>query len=173
MIAWTAAFVVSLTTMATANPGRASDLQGRVLFSGLPVPGATVTATQGDRTVATVSAEDGVFRLAGVSEGAWSVRVEMRGFVTETRGLTLPLAESPLTIPLTMRRYEDIVGGGAPPPRPPVTAPGEPAPADTQPDAADAVVINGSVINGAASVFAQPRAFGNNRPRRARSTPAA
>ena len=165
MIAWTAAFVVSLTTMATANPGRASDLQGRVLFSGLPVPGATVTATQGDRTVATVSTEDGVFRLAGVSEGAWSVRVEMRGFVTETRGLTLPLAESPLTIPLTMRRYEDIVGRGAPPPRPPVTSPGEPAPADTQPDAADAVVINGSVSNGAASVFAQPRAFGNNRPR--------
>src|SRR6185295_5858095 len=41
----------------------------------------------------------------------------------------------------------------------PATAAGVPATAADDPD-----IINGSAINGAATQFAQPRAFGNNRP---------
>jgi hypothetical protein len=135
----------------------ASDLAGRVLFSGLPVPGATVTARLGDRSVATVSDEEGAFRFASLDEGKWTVRVEMRGFVTASRDVIVPVTEPPSLWALTMRSYEDIVGSAAP---------SVPVPAAVAEPAADEVdVINGSVNNGAATPFAQPRAFGNNRPR--------
>src|SRR5262249_47505601 len=62
-----------------AEPQAASDLSGRVLFSGLGVPGATVTATRGERTLSTAADDDGGFTLAGLDEGTWTVRVEMRG----------------------------------------------------------------------------------------------
>ena len=49
----------------------------------------------------------------------------------------------------------------------------EPTSAEAAMGAADGFLINGSVNNGAASPFAQPRAFGNNRRASDRSTPAA
>ena len=93
------------------------------------------------------------------------LRVEMRGFVPLSREVALPLSEPPIVFTLTMRPYEEIVARGSTP-----TVPATPANAKANtevetepPDTAD--IINGSVINGAASAFAQPRAFGNNRPR--------
>jgi hypothetical protein len=161
------AVVASLMLAAAAQPARATgDLSGRVLFSDLPVPGATVTATRSDRTVATVSDDEGAFRFADLDDGVWTVRVEMRGFVSASRDVTLPSAGQPLTITLTMRSFDDIVGRRAlqttsTPAHPPATV----APADAPPpDDPGVRVINGSVVNGAATVFAQPRAFGNNRP---------
>ena len=146
-----------LLTAAELPPRAASDLSGRVLFSGLAVPGATVTARHGDRVVSTVSDDEGAFRLPNLDEGTWTVRVEMRGFTPASRDVVVPVTEPALTWTLTMRSYEEIVGS-TPPPVPAAAAIAEPPP-----DAAD--VINGSVNNGAATVFAQPRAFGNNRPR--------
>ncbi|MGE0393491.1 MAG: carboxypeptidase regulatory-like domain-containing protein [Vicinamibacterales bacterium] len=58
------------------------------------------------------------------------------------------------------RRAEVRTTGAAPPPRP---AAAEDAPAEGM-GAADGLLVNGSVNNGAASPFAQLRAFGNNRP---------
>lgn len=160
------AFVASLM-LATAAHARAttSDLSGRVLFSGVAVPGATISATRADRTVATVSDDEGAFRFANLDDGTWTLRVEMRGFVTMSRDVTVPLTEPLLTFTLTMRPYEEIVGSTTPPAATAAVAVEPPRdPADVDVDV-DVDVINGSVINGAASVFAQPRAFGNNRPR--------
>jgi hypothetical protein len=150
-----AAVVVGLLLAVITPPS--SDLSGRVLFSGLAVPGATVTAKQGERTVSTVSDADGMFLFANLEEGTWAVRVEMRGFVTSSRDVVVPLAGPPPTWTLTMRSYEEIVGPAPPPAPAPAVAP------DAAPEVID--VINGSVNNGAATPFAQPRAFGNNRPR--------
>jgi hypothetical protein len=136
-----------------------AELSGRILFSGLPVPGATVTATHGDRAATTVSGADGAFRIAGLRSGVWMLRVEMRGFVTVTRQTTLPAAE-PLTVALVMKPYRDIMGLLTSPARVEPAAP--PLLEDT--DVAHADVINGSVINGASTPFGLPRAFGNNRP---------
>jgi hypothetical protein len=150
--------VVSVALATAAQPARpAAGLSGRVLFSGLAVPGATVTARHGDRAVATVSDDEGAFRFLSLEDGAWTVRVEMRGFVTVSRDVTVPLAEPSLSVTLTMRSYEEIVRSTPPPVPAPAAVP------ESAPDEVD--VINGSVNNGAASVFAQPRAFGNNRPR--------
>jgi hypothetical protein len=40
---------------------------GQVTFGGLPVPGATVTASAGDKTLTTATDEQGVFRLPDAS----------------------------------------------------------------------------------------------------------
>jgi len=187
----------------------ASDAVGQVTFSGIPVPGATVTATRDDATRATVTDQQGVYRFADLADGRWTVRVEMLGFAPLTQDVTIPTSE-PAMLSLTLLRFEQIApnqpppvgvrptapaaqaapAGGAPAP----TAAGSPggfqratvnpaagaAPAariaeparggddDRSNDAADGFLINGSVNNGAASPFAQLRAFGNNR-RNARS----
>jgi hypothetical protein len=133
-------------------------LTGRILFAGLPVPGAVVTASHADHAVTTTSGVDGEFRLPDLDEGRWTIRVQMRGFADETREVAIPFAGEPLTITLAMRSYAEIVGTASPPPAPPesIETPDENAVVD---------VMNGSVVNGAATPFAQPRAFGNNRPR--------
>ena len=149
--------------LAAGSAGRAvpSDLSGRVLFSGLAVPGATVTATQATATV----------RPSRMPTGAFTVRPskKVRGPSASTcaassppvRDVAVPLTEPPLSSPLTMRRYEEIVGSRRRPPG----AGGRKRrlPRRTAPETVD--VINGSVNNGAATPFAQSRAFGNNRPR--------
>jgi hypothetical protein len=147
-------------------PGRAaSDLAGRVLFSGLGVPGAIVTATRGDRSVSTVSDEGGAFRFADQDDGTWTIRVEMSGFVAMSRDVTLPRPTDaePLTFTLTMRPYAEIVAIAPAPAAAAVVPPTSPAAVAAEPDQVD--VITGSVVNGATTQYAQPRAFGNNRPR--------
>jgi carboxypeptidase family protein len=142
----------------------AAVLSGRVLFSGLGVPGAAISATHEGRTIETVSDDNGDFRLPALEDGAWTIRIEMHGFEPAMREIALPAEGGPLTVTLRMRRYEEIVGRTAPTPS---LAVGTPAPGlDFPLDAADpAGVLNGSVNNAAASPFAQPRAIGNNRPR--------
>jgi trimeric autotransporter adhesin len=159
-----AAVGVLIVMLATAGHGAGapSDLTGNVLFSNLPVPGATVTATQGARTASTVSDEAGAFHFPALDDGKWRIRIEMRGFVTVTRDVTLPIADT-LTVTLAMQSYQEIVGSVAPAAA--ALSAEQPAPPNLD-DLVGVDIINGSVINGAATPFAQPRAFGNNRPRR-------
>jgi hypothetical protein len=164
--------IASLMLAAAGNASRPSELSGRVVFSDAGVPGVTVSAARrldpdpraSDRIVTTLTDEEGVFRLADLEDGTWTLHVEMRGFVAINRDVAVPFTESPLVFALKMRPYEEIVGGGAAGiastgasssrAAPPVTAP---------PDEPD--IINGSLTNAAATPFAQPRAIGNNRPR--------
>src|SRR5580700_2033952 len=67
----------------------APEYSGQVIFGGLPVPGATVTAVSGDKQLVTATDEEGVFKLADVSNGAWTIRVEMIGFTTLERQITI------------------------------------------------------------------------------------
>ncbi|MEX2271197.1 MAG: carboxypeptidase-like regulatory domain-containing protein [Vicinamibacterales bacterium] len=156
-----AVMVLGLIAASAPSSMDASDLPGRVLFAGAGVPGATITATRlldsaPTRTI--LSAEDGTFRLANLEDGTWRVRIEMRGFVTVERDVALPFTEPVLSIALTMRSYEDIVGSAGSPK--PIGPPESPVNAASDPD-----IVNGSVTNGAATPVAQSRAMGNNRPR--------
>ena len=154
-----APLVAAALVVAAAQPiGAASELTGRVVHNGLAVPGASVTATKGDRTVATHTDEEGVFRFETLEDGAWLVRVDMRGFVPLDRDITLPLTAAPPPWALTMQPYAEIVAGIASP------AASAAATAAAGAAASDTSIINGSVVNGAATPFAQPRGFGNNRP---------
>ncbi len=192
----------------------ASEHYGQVTFGGLPVPGATVTASQGDKQIVTASDQQGVCRFPDLADGVWTIRVEMLGFSPLTEDVTvapnapasmwdlklLPFEEIARAIPAraadTVRLKADTTydkgqkataekaskpaaGSGTSPSgfqRAGVSAtPGaagvanEPAPpggepgADAGMGAADGLLVNGSVNNGAASPFAQLAAFGNNR----------
>ncbi|MGH9378353.1 MAG: carboxypeptidase regulatory-like domain-containing protein, partial [Terriglobia bacterium] len=55
---------------------------GQVTFNGLPVPGATVTATQGSKKLATITDQQGLFSFPDLTGGIWTIDVEMTGFST-------------------------------------------------------------------------------------------
>jgi hypothetical protein len=190
-----------------APAAAASEYLGQVVFGGVPVPGAAVTATQGDLRLTTSTDAQGIFRIADIADGAWTIGIEMRGFATLTREVAIGPDTQPVMWELTLLPFEEIARGLPPPAPPPpraadasnqttgtrpqtstpapasrtgfqragVTAPqAPPRPAASPPPddppaeaaaAADGFLINGSVNNGAASPFAQPSAFGNNRRR--------
>ena len=134
-------------------------LSGRVLHSELPVPGATVSIVRGDKTISTITDDDGAFQFAKLEPGTWTMKVEMRGFAPVTREVTVPPGNPSLTLALTMRPYAEMVGENA------VKGVWPAAPVIPGVVSDDPGILNGSITNGAATRFAQPRAAGNNRPR--------
>ena len=65
----------------------ASESHGVVKAGGLPVPGATVTATLGDKKVVTSTDDAGFYSFADLDDGTWKIFVEAFGFVTTTRDI--------------------------------------------------------------------------------------
>lgn len=166
--------------------------QGQVTFATAPVPGATVTASQGDKRVVTTTDVQGVYRFPDLSDGPWTIEVDMLGFEKASQDVTVAADAQPANIELKILPFASVTGtvkptantravvtGAAPAPpannRPaqnaqrPATPPAAgaaPAPAANGGGSdinADGLVVNGSVNNGAASPFAQLAAFGNNR----------
>ena len=88
---WLLGAVICLLTLAPSSlPGyAASEHRGQVNFGGLPVPGATVTATQGDKQFTAITDERGVYVFPNLDDGEWTFRVEMRGFAIETRQVVI------------------------------------------------------------------------------------
>ena len=58
----------------------AAEHHGTVKSGGLPVPGASVSATSGDRKLFTTTDENGRYSFADLADGAWKIEVEMVGF---------------------------------------------------------------------------------------------
>ena len=58
----------------------AAEHHGTVKFGGLPVPGASVTAIKGDKKLLTTTDENGRYSFADLSDGAWTIEIEMLGF---------------------------------------------------------------------------------------------
>lgn len=205
------AYLVATALVAGSFPvplNAAAEYYGQVIFAGVAIPGAQVTATQGETTRSTSTDAQGVFRFADIADGAWTFSVEMRGFAVLTREVTIGADSQPQMWELTLLPYEEITRGLPPPaprparapdatnqssstrsqsnaprpttpqtgfqragvapsqtpPRQAAAPPSDEPPADSA-AASDGFLINGSVNNGAASPFAQPAAFGNNRRR--------
>ncbi len=99
----------------------ASEHRGMVKFAGLPLPGATVTATQGDKKVSTVTDAQGVYDFRDLADGTWKVRVEMQCFQgVEKEVAVAPGAPAP-EWELTLLPFDEI-RASAPVPAPPVNA---------------------------------------------------
>ena len=75
----------------------ASEQHGDVTFGGLPVPGATVTATQGDKRFTAVTNSEGAYTFPDLADGIWTIQVEMLGFAAVKNDI----AVSPETKPAT------------------------------------------------------------------------
>ena len=155
-----------LTMLAAVIGLAAAEYRGEVTFGGLPLPGVSITATQGDRTLATSTGERGEYSFADLPAGKWSLHVQKLGFAPVTQeidpGAGLPAA----AIDLTMLALDEIE---APAHKRP--AAGQPfqtavAPAITNEltaRAEDGLLINGSAVNGAITQTAQASSFGNAR----------
>ena len=161
-----AAVVAGALAIAAQGLPAVHALSGRVIHGDLPVPGATITAVKDQRTLTTTSDEKGAFRFTTLQAGVWTISVEMRGFTTVTRDIMIPFSDPELRATLTMRRYEEIVDPSAPATAwPAATTLHAPEQAVTVQPQDVVEILSGSVVNGAATPFAQPRAVGNNRPR--------
>lgn len=160
----------------------AAQQRGQVTFNGVPVPGATVTAIQGNRKVIAITDMQGEYSFPDLPDGMWTIQVEMTGFSTITQDLTIAAGTPPTNwelklLPLDQIKTElqpssptgtpTVRGGSVEPTQQPQaqnTQAAQQAPdQDLNQQAANGFLINGSMNNGAASPFAQAMAFGNNR----------
>ena len=68
----------------------AGEHRGVVRLGTLPVPGAAVTARQGDKTVTALTDLQGAYAFRDLPDGTWIVKVEMRGFAPLEREVQSP-----------------------------------------------------------------------------------
>lgn len=90
--AWRVKFLVLLALL--AFPLLATEHRGVVKFGGLPVPGATVTASQGDKKLTAVTDEQGLYDFPNLTDGLWTIEVDMLCFEPIKREIAVT-ADSP------------------------------------------------------------------------------
>ena len=99
---------------------------GRVTLGGQAIPGAVVTVSQGERRFTTTTDIQGNYQLPELPDGAWTVKVEMRGFAPMTREVTVAADATPTAWELAMLPAAEIaketVAPPALPPPPPAAA---------------------------------------------------
>lgn len=79
--------------------------QSGVVYWGREVlPGATVSASQGDRHVTTTTDENGRYRLPTLAKGAWTIEVTMFGFEAARKVVNDPDASARLDFNLELRQ---------------------------------------------------------------------
>ena len=186
MVPRTVLLILAIQIAAPASDAAAAEHYGQVTFAMLPVPGASVTATQGDKTAVTITDPQGVYKL-DLADGVWTLRVEMLGFETINQDVTVAPGAPPSVWELKIIPFEQLAQTAIRPkpdptpeeirlkpdptrevtPDPTREVKPDPtasvAPNASAADAAEGFLVNGSVNNGAASPFAQLAAFGNNR----------
>src|ERR1035437_4559580 len=160
----------------------ASEYHGQVTFGGFPVPGATITATQGTKKFTTVTDQGGLYNFADLPDCAWKIEVEMQRFSTIQADVNVspqtPAAKWELTLlPLDQIMARTKLTQLPPVQLPTLTAPAKKTaaqssaapvdipkpPSEANEQAADGFLVNGSVSNAATSQFALTQAFGNRR----------
>jgi trimeric autotransporter adhesin len=139
----------------------ASPHHGVVTFGGLPVPGATVTVTQGDKKLVAVTDQQGAYSFPDLADGIWKIQVEMLCFapINQEIGIT-PEAPSPVW-ELKLLSLDEIKASAPPPaPKPaaPATTATSAAPAaaaaatpSTQPAATPSITAANDAANAAAT----------------------
>src|SRR4051812_31993304 len=65
----------------------AAELTGVVRFGGLPLPGATVIATQDGKRLSTITDGEGRYRFGDVADGTWNVEVGMQLFAAQKKDI--------------------------------------------------------------------------------------
>src|SRR5579862_5967665 len=78
-----------LCLVLTAQTLWAAEYHGRVRYGGVPVPGATVTLSQGSTELTTVTDSQGLYEFPKVAEGSWKINIELRGFTSMSGAVTI------------------------------------------------------------------------------------
>jgi hypothetical protein len=179
--------------LAFASAAFASEYHGRVMFAGVPIPGAVVTMTQGTEQVSTVTDSQGLYQFPQLTDGSWKIHVEMRGFASLDDTITVAPNLTQGELELKIQSLDQMLAETHAAPVTPLAlkprdaetttpdkkAPSKAATAKTDKDAAppvskaedevaerpsDGLLINGSVNNAATSPFTLSPAFGNRHP---------
>lgn len=170
------------STLLYAGTAAAAEHHGRVLFSSLPVPGATVTAARGGQKLFTVTDTQGLFQFSDLSAGEWVLSVQMFGFapvetrviVPATAGSMLELQMLPLSevlasadkasaAPVVIASRAPVAAAAAKPSAAIEGAPSPPPPSAEAERGSDGMLINGSENNAATSKYSIAPAFGTRR----------
>ena len=176
--------VCALVCLATAAAAHASEHHGQVTFNGLPVPGATITVTQGTTKFSTVSDTDGSYAFPDLADGPWKIDVEMPLFSPIHQDITISPNMPGIRCELKMLPLDQVIAqtkivkpvkpetqataATAPPTAAakPGAKPGEseaPKPPEEPAASNDGFLVNGSVNNAATSQFTLAQGFGNTR----------
>ncbi len=86
----------------------AAEYQGIVKSGGLPIPGAVVTATQGEKKLTTTTDEQGVYSFPNLEDGTWTITVEMLGFYTISRQVTIAPAATAAQWDLRLSPFKSV-----------------------------------------------------------------
>ncbi len=105
----------------------ASDHHGQVTFGGLPVPGATVSATKDGKQLGAVTDQQGVYTFADLDDGVWTFQVEMFGFATQTQDIAIATDTPSPVWELKLLPLDEITRGLPAPETESTPAPGQPA----------------------------------------------
>jgi len=91
MVPCSITLTVWMTVMAAVCLGAlsAAEHRGIATSSRLPVPGATVRATQGDYTVLSTTDERGSYCFLPLTDGIWRIEIEMAGFADVERDVMI------------------------------------------------------------------------------------
>jgi hypothetical protein len=81
--------LIAFLVILAAAPLAAVEDHGNVKFGGMPVPGATITATQGDKKIITLTDAQGNYAFPDLSSGVWTLRVDMLCFEPVQREITI------------------------------------------------------------------------------------
>src|SRR3954454_4445043 len=134
-------------TLALLTPGltQASEHHGMVKFAGLPVPGATITATMGDKKLVAVTDPQGQYTFPDLADGVWNLQVEMLCFSPLKMEVAVaPNSPSP-EWELKLLPFDEIKAS-APPPAAAPAVQTQATPAAT-PHSETAQVANPSLLN--------------------------
>jgi hypothetical protein len=108
-----------LTALLAAAGLFASEHQGSVKFAGLPVPGATVIAAQGEKKISAVTGPEGAYTFPDLADGVWTLQVEMLCFTPLRREMTIGPGAPRSEWDLKLLPFDEIRASAPPPPPPP------------------------------------------------------
>ncbi|HKN21258.1 MAG TPA: carboxypeptidase regulatory-like domain-containing protein, partial [Terracidiphilus sp.] len=184
-------FVCVAAWLAYSALAAASPWRGVVTFGGLPLPGATVTATQGTTTKTAISDADGAFQFDDLADGKWTIDIQMQTFAPVHAEVTIASSAPAAAYELKLLSLDQIQAS-AQTAKPAAEALPAPAAAQAQQpqqpqgkkpaqnngqatpqeipkapeeneQSADGLLVQGSVNNAATSQYATNPAFGNTR----------
>lgn len=176
--------IAGVCLLLAAQTSWAAEYHGQVRYRGVPVPGATVTLTQGSTAVATVTDSQGLYEFPNVPEGSWKISIDLRGFTTLHGSVMIGAANPQGEWTLQMLDLKDLLSmaQAAPPAAASLKTrdkqetqsanggksdepmPQPPQPTDDEERAASGLLINGSESNAATSQYSLSPAIGNHRP---------
>ncbi|HTW81590.1 MAG TPA: carboxypeptidase-like regulatory domain-containing protein [Terracidiphilus sp.] len=162
----------------------AREFHGAITFAGLPLPGATITATHDGKKFTTVTDQSGLFHFDDLPDGVWTIQIDMQCFepiraqvtvsanapagnyemkllpadqlMARTKVVQNPILAAPALAKRPEEKKPEQEANNPPPemPKPPENG-------DEQ--SADGYLVNGSVNNSATSRYSTNPAFGNTR----------